>query len=352
MTSNYFITDDNENRGIIWRKGSEKSTMICRTFPYTEEYLPDDKIINETLSQGVWKLYPSYEGTIIRLVNDQETGTHLLATHKKLDAFQSYWSSSQSFGSQFESSIENFYRSKVSDDVENVFALFLSFLPKTYHHTFLLCSNLETKVVADRDNEIFYVGSFDAKTNDYKGILPEMTDVLQNFCNSISEISLQDTDLTTYIDNINPLKQQGVIAIRQDVFDAFKIVNPIYRSLSELRGNSPSLIKRYFELYKTNSHLLDDFVMFFGHQAHVFQQWFEIFENTMHYLYFVVTERYQKGRYVQTSPFLHTIVKKFENVAKTKGVDIADIKSYLLELSADDMFGIMNSYVNFLSKIE
>ena len=359
MTSQteYYITDAPENRGVIWRKNCEggDDILVCKTFPYSEEYDMGDEKISEKLSQGTWKFYPSYEGTIIRVVNDPHTGIHLISTHKKISAYESYWGSTESFGELFEKSLSEHYRNKVTDEVKDVFSLFLSLIPKTHHHTFLLCSNLDTKVVADRDNEIFYVGSFDASTNNYVGILDEVKESISNFCNSISPISISSDsnvsdELNNYVDNINPLKQQGVIAIRQDEFDVFKILNPVYKSLSELRGNNASLIKRFLELYNNQSHMVDDFVHFFSNQSHIFQQYEEIYENVLHYLYFVVSERYEKGKYVNTSAHLHNIAKKFENLAKTNGVNLSDIKEYFKTLTPDELIGVFNSYIVFLSK--
>lgn len=350
--NNYYITDAPEKRGLIWRKQEQgDDILVCKTFPYTEEYTELTPDVSQRLATGNWKLYPSYEGTIIRIVNDPETNTQLIATHKKVNAYESYWGSSKSFGELFETSIKETYNSKSDDNTESPFYLFLSLLPKNMNHTFLLCSNLENMIASNRDGEVFYVGSFDNKTNAYLGILQDVASSLSNFCNTITELEIPNNteSILKYMDDINPLKQQGIIAI-SDSFDMFKLVNPVYKSLSELRGNTPSLTDRYLELMRVDSNMLDDYVHFFSNYYHVFNQIQEMFDCVVYYLHNVVSERYKKGRYVNTSPYLHNIAKRFENDAKTEGVDCEKIKAYIKSLSVNEINGVINSYVNFLSK--
>lgn len=349
--TNYYITDAPENRGLIWRKEQDGDVLVCKTFPYTEEYTELTPDITQKLSSGTWKFYPSYEGTIIRIVNDPMTNTQLITTHKKINAYESFWGSSKSFGELFETSIKERYESCSEENVENPFYLFLSLLPKNMHHTFLLCSNLDNMIVSNKDNEVFYVGSFDNTSNKYLGINKDVSDKLSSFCSTMAELELKNDvqDILKYMDDINPLQQQGILAIN-DSFDIFKLINPVYKSLSELRGNTPSLSDRYIELLRVESNMLDDFVHFFSNHNHIFNQIHEMYESVIYYLYYVVRERYENGKYVNTSPFLHNIVKRFEQSTKTEGADMSKIKSYINSLSVQEINGVLNSYVNFLSK--
>ena len=365
----YFIADckedgvDQENlidRGVIYRKTNDNSVkMICRTFPYTEEFFTtDEEKIKERVQQGEWKYYPSYEGTIIRVVYDSEFNVQLVSTHKKIDAFQSRWGSEESFGQLFKNSIEEYYKNnKNVDDVlmENIWQQFLSSLPKTHHHTFLLCSNLDTKTVANRDNEVFYVGSFDAKTNEYNGLLSDVADKCQIFCKAITEIDWfeQPSDkveaILEYIEKINPLNQQGVLAVRQDKFEMFKIMNDVYSSLAQLRNNNPNLTMRYLELYKSSSHLLNDFIYFFDNKYHEFQTTGEMYDDTIKYIYNVASARYENGHYVKTTPFFHNFIKTFESRAKTEGLTYEYVFQKMGEQTTETLYNLIHAYVKLIT---
>jgi hypothetical protein len=366
----YFICDCKDNgiddnmidRGVILRKTStepDKVKMICRTFPYTEEFFTsDEEKIKEKVQQGDWKYYPSYEGTIIRVVYDPEFNVQLVSTHKKIDAFQSRWGSEESFGQLFKRSIEEFYKNNNKNDnmdVENIWKQFLSSLPKSHHHTFLLCSNLDTKIVANRDNEVFYVGSFDVNTNEYKGIVYDVADKCQIFCNSIAEIQWFEQpenmleSILEYVEKLNPLNQQGVLAVRQDKFEMFKIVNDVYNSLSELRNNNPNLNIRYLELYKSSSHMLNDFLFFFDNKFHEFQTTGEMYDDTIKYIYNVALSRYERGQYVKTTPFFHNFIKMFENRAKTEGLTYEYVFQKMGEQTTETLYNLMQSYVRLIT---
>lgn len=365
----YFIADckedgiDQENlidRGVIYRTTKDnKVKLICKTFPYTEEFFTtDEEKIKERVQHGEWKYYPSYEGTIIRVVYDADFNVQLVSTHKKIDAFQSRWGSEESFGQLFKRSIEEYYKNNKNNDdelIENIWQQFLSSLPKTHHHTFLLCSNLDTKTVANRDNEVFYVGSFDVKTNEYKGVLSDVADKCLIFCKAIAEIDWfeQPADkikaILDYVEKINPLTQQGVLAVRQDKFEMFKIMNDVYRSLAQLRNNNPNLTMRYLELYKSSSHLLNDFIYFFDNKYHEFQTTGEMYDDTIKYIYNVASARYENGHYVKTTPFFHNFIKTFESRAKTEGLTYEYVFQKMGEQTTETLYNLIHAYVRLIT---
>jgi len=364
----YFITDckedgmdtnNMENRGIIKRRTTDGVKTICKTFPYTEELLVSDgEKIKSKLEQGKWKYYPSYEGTIIRVVYDKEYNAQLVSTHKKVDAFQSRWGCEESFGFLFKRSIEEFYKNnnnEIDGCIENIFQTFLSSLPKTHHHTFLLCSNLDNKTVANRDNEVFYVGSFDIETNEYCGVVYDVSDKCQFFCKTIAEIDWfeQPIDkveaILDFVEKTNPLNMQGVLAVRQDKFEMFKIVNDTYQSLAQLRNNNPNLTMRYLELYKTSSHLLNDFLYFFDNKYNEFQTIGEMYDDMVRYIFNIAVLRYEKGQYVRTTSFFHNYVKIFEDRAKTEGLTYEYVFEKLGEKPTDTVYNLMTSYVSLMT---
>ena len=336
--TNYRIVDSKEEtiRGFIY----QDSRLVCKTFPYSDEYtVENDDTIKEKLAQGDWKFYPSYEGTILRIVNDGDV--QLIATHKKLDAFSSRWGSEQSFGELFKQSINEFSKE------EQGFERFLSVLKDKNHHTFLLCSNLDSRIVANRDNEVFYVGSFDSESHKYLGILNEVEEKISAFCKSIKPLENVDANsLMDYVENnVEPFSQQGIIAIRQDEFNVFKILNSTYKHLSELRGNNPSLSSRYLELLVHRKDLVLDFCTVFSNKHHEFGYISELLGDLVHYLLNVIRTRYIHKRFMQISPILHSFVKRFENAENIENITFESVYEKLKELEVNYIWNLMQSFL-------
>jgi hypothetical protein len=352
----YFIVDSKDNnslshteRGIIYRKDLEQNKLVCKTFPYTQEFSTEQKDeINQYLDNGEWKFYPSYEGTIIRIVNDVDNGNRFIATHKKINAFDSRWGSSKSFGELFQESIQEHYMNTNNIELYDIFETFINSLSKDKHHTFLLCSNLDTRMVCSRDGEVFYVGSFDASTNEFVGF----TEDVSKFCGVIKELdTVKNTDnVIDYVDDINPLLCQGIIAVRQDKFEAFKVMNGYYTSLARLRNNNPNLMMRYLELYLTKSDLLEEFTIFFSNMNDSFKYIENTFIKLVFLLQNIYKKRYIQRAYVHTTPVLHNFLKSLvergleKDEAKLNGI----IKEELGKLNVGVVYSMILNYFDIV----
>jgi len=346
VSENYRIVDSKEEtmRGFIY----QDNRLVCKTFPYSDELtIEDGEEIKSRLSEGEWKFFPSYEGTILRIVNDGDN--QLICTHKKLDAFNSRWGSEQSFGDLFKTSIVEFNKQ------ENAFENFLSTLKDDKHHTFLVCSNLDSRIVANRDNEIFYVGSFDAQTQKYLGVLENISNKISHFCKSIQSLDIKFSQenkeevyeqIRLYVENkVEPFSQQGLVAIRQDDLSVFKVLNSVYKNLSELRGNNPSLPTRYLELLLKRKDLVLDFCTVFSNKHHEFGYISELLDDTTGYLLNVILTRYLRKRFMHVSPVLHSFVKQYENMEDLSALTFDKIYEKLSEKDTNYVWNLMQSYL-------
>ena len=352
----YFIIDSKENdsldhtgRGIIYRKDLDQTKLICKTFPYTQEFNVNQKDeIEQYLEKGEWKFYPSYEGTIIRIVNDVDNGNRFIATHKKINAFDSRWGSKKSFGQLFQESIQEHYLNSNNIELFNIFETFLSSLASDKHHTFLLCSNLDTRMVASRDSEVFYVGSFDARTNNFLGF----TEDVKPFCSVITELETVKNldDVVNYVDDINPLQQQGLIAVRQDKFEVFKVINGYYLSLQKLRNNCPNLTMRFLELYLTKSELLEEFCMFFNNHHNTFKCVEVTYMKLVFLLHSIYRKRYIDKAYAHTTPVLHNFIKMLsQKPLETEDNKIQElIQTELGKLNINIVYNMIVSYFDYV----
>ncbi len=344
----YRIVDSKEEtmRGFIY----QDSRLVCKTFPYSDDLTVDNSDeIKTRLTEGEWKFFPSYEGTILRIVNDGDN--QLICTHKKLDAFLSRWGSEHSFGELFKTSIIEYNKNA------NTFENFLSILKDDNHHTFLLCSNLDSRIVANRDNEVFYVGSFDSKTQKYLGVLESISEKLTPFCKSIKSLDINYTSSTEqrekafeqikdYVENnVDPFSQQGLVAIRQDDLSVFKVLNSVYQNLSELRGNNPSLPTRYLELLLKKKDLVLDFCTVFSNKHHEYGYISELLDDTVGYLLNVILTRYLRRRFMHVSPVLHSFVKQYEGIEDLSALTFQKIYEKLSEKETSYVWNLMQSYL-------
>lgn len=348
----YFIVDSKDNnslshtdRGIIYRKDLDGNKLVCKTFPYTQEFSTEQRDeIQQYIDKGEWKFYPSYEGAIIRVVNDVDNGNRFIATHKKISAFDSRWGSSKSFGELFQEGIQEHYLNSNNIELYNIFETFLNSLSKDKHHTFLLSSNLDTRMVASRDGEVFYVGSFDASTNEFLGFTEDVT----KYCSVINELDTVKSleDVIKYVDDINPLESQGIIAVRQDNFDAFKIINGYYISLARLRNNNPNLMLRYLELYLTKSDLLEEFVIFFSNINDSFKYVENTFTKLVFLLQNIYKKRYINKEYFHTTPVMHNFLKSLfeKGLVKDEVLLHKMIKDDLSKLNVNVVFNMILNY--------
>lgn len=338
----YRIIDSKEEtiRGFIYND----DRLVCKTFPYSDELVVENiEEIKTRLSEGEWSFFPSYEGTIIRIVNDGDN--QFVSTHKKLDAFSSRWGSEHSFGDLFKNSITEF--NKTSDNLhENAYDEFLKTLKDNNHHTFLLCSNLDSRIVANRDNEVFYVGSFNRETHEFLGILEDIKDKLSNFCKSTEKLDITVDDILDYVENkVDPFSQQGLVAIRKKDMSIFKVINSTYKNLSELRGNNPSLSNRYLELLLKQKSLVLDFCTIFSNKQHEFGYLEELLDNTVHYILNVIRRRYLHKRYMHVSPVIHSFVKLFEKNTDVQDITFEHVFEKLQSVELDYIWKLMHSYL-------
>ena len=319
--SNYFIVDstevvNNENnvnkfddtssniRGLVFKNQEDDKVLVASTFPYTEEFgFSNIDIVDKIIQEGTWKYYKSYEGTVIRIIHDEQDGVmkRVISTHKKLDAFESYWGSDKSYGELFKNEIERMYEN------ENVFDTFLDSLNSNYNYTFLLLSNDDNKIVASHNNKIIFIGCFD-RTN-HKYTIDVEIDSLH--FERPEEIQINNTDdIMTYVENIDCKDAQGLIAIRQDEFKLFKVINDKYKEKSMLRGNNSNLVYRYFFLKKNEQDMFIDFLDLFSNKKDLFLQTEHDFVELCNYVHMVYYQRHIMKTFVFVNPVFHSILKK------------------------------------------
>lgn len=245
-------------RGVI----TENNTVVCKSFPFTPEVTTTNSdefssLIGVERESAKW--YESHEGTLLRLW--EHNGKWHLSTHRKIDSFLSKWGGQSSYGELFTSVLtstksvwnKTSWADEESDEEKEtttptLFDTFCKLCDKEYVYVFLLRNTDENRIVVKgyTTPHLFLLGTFHRPTHftyhppkdnfpfkspqEYK---PNKKQILE--------------DCVKYVNNVDPFKVQGLIAITPSG-NMFKLVHPTYYQYESCRANVPNLDFRYLEL--------------------------------------------------------------------------------------------------------
>lgn len=244
-----------ECRGNVFHEDK----MIIKTLGFTPEFTHlESEQINHFLAGDDIKqslIFSAEEGAILRLFYHFDRW--FLTTHKKLDAFKSKWGAGNNFGEIFVDTLQQYnisdekFRNRIDsalqDSGEAVYSKFLETLDKNLIYLFLVKNNMENRIVCtNQKSEILHIGCVsrdDFKTNFETDIgIPypkKFTfETVEDICQAVSEMS--------------PFETQGVF-IYVNENKHFKILNDKYAHYQSLRGNDPSVTRRYLFVRKTEN---------------------------------------------------------------------------------------------------
>jgi hypothetical protein len=247
--------DVKQCRGVVL----DGDKIVSRMFGYTPEVLDneDDKI-RSLLSphDGKMLAVPAIEGTIIRLFKARDRW--FLSTFRKLDAYNSRWGSQYTFGESFQKALLAEYETNPSmkeqigtiETDSDLFDRFCSILNPDYTYTFILQTTSENRQVCKGiDPQImWFMGVFDKD-----GVFHNKHNSFSMPVRSVASLgdSIQDATVDgvfRLLSNISILEYQGVIVYLPDNTQV-KITNYAYSVYQKIRGNTPSVLSRYMEIY-------------------------------------------------------------------------------------------------------
>ena len=229
-------------RGLIYNG----DTLLFRSLGFTPEYLESSQELSEVTSKPVeeYKIFPSEEGTLVRLFNNNNKW--YVATHRKLNAYNSRWGSSKSFGEIFEDSLKSFGWTDLNHLTDR--------LDTNHMYLFFVRNTLENKIVSNPPTDSYssyFVGCILQGTGEFTFECPHPLDFPKQ-----KSLSFQSWDeVFTYVNSVNPQEKQGVLVFFKDFKDnekgetkQLKIVNTKYQLYSQVRGNEPNVKLRYLQV--------------------------------------------------------------------------------------------------------
>lgn len=257
--------DIKQTRGIIKESlevresGEETSSeVVCKSFPFTPELRTNDERLASYFDEYCqrnesFKTFEGLEGTLLRIWFREKTGEWYLSTHRKLDAFLSRWSSDYTYGELFVNVLkdaETKERYPLLKDVSS-FEAYSKLLDPKRIYLILLRSSKANRVVCktQEKNSIYIVGYFDRHENFNFHYGEEVSEAVFEPIPELTAFSGKRdlTEITQYVNTINPFHMQGVILISPSG-DTLKILNTEYEDMVKLRGNVPNVLLRYIQL--------------------------------------------------------------------------------------------------------
>ena len=329
-------------RGLVLNRESEVlfEFLPMHTEAVATECLTEDTVTSNSLGiqederQNLldhYDIYRATEGCLLRLFYLSDKW--FLTTNRRLDAFQSRWSSKYSFGDMMVYTLRHLF----PDKKDGVFKYFLSELDTSLSYVFMIRFNNDNRIVCrvhdmDASERLIFLGYFTSslvskpmemaydKFLDHSVLgrlgrqKPIDLSLITTATADISEITL--TDISKYIlTHIDPQESPGCILFHKKRNEQIKIVHPLYAYLATLRGNQSNLAIRYLELKKERDYMLDhpdirSFLQLYDRNQQLFQDIERGIEEVSKRINAWYTERYVKNRFISVPFAEYSVMKK------------------------------------------
>jgi hypothetical protein len=217
--------------GTILNKNTNE--MVCYGFPRTLEIQENE----DSPFQGSLSASEYIDGTLLRAFYD---GTNWrLSTNGSINAYNSYWISTKSFGELFDQCLSRIYKSTVSFPTSPL----ADNLDKDHTYQFIL-TDPSVHLQQSSKSFIYHVGTFSNRTLKYvHHTVDKSIRVPDTFtCASYQEL-IQKLSISKGV--------QGYIFYSKTVEDTqnvrYKLLEKTYRTRRQLIGNTPNMYLRYLE---------------------------------------------------------------------------------------------------------
>ena len=264
--------------GIILEKNTNK--LVCNMFPIVKEY--PDKYEYTSFNNIV--IEEVVDGTLIKLYYYNNKWN--IATNRCIDASKAFWISTTSFYDLFM-------------EASNAINLNFESLNKTYCYAFILQHPQNRNVKVYAEPNIVYIYSFDLANN--VCVFDSNLSMLQkpkryNF-NSWDELFQNVTKLEYDIEGFI------IYNINKEIT---KIINPKFKAIKDLKGNTPNLMYRSLILFKYGK--MDEFLKYFPEYSGHFKYISGFLHNLSEKIYVLYSTRYIKKQSVSVPPHYEIIL--------------------------------------------
>jgi len=302
---------DEQVQGIISIDGK----FITPGIPVPKEMMIyDDEVNNINLKNYI--IMPALEGTLIRVFNYNEKW--IISTNKKLNAFDSYWGSSKSFGKIF--------LEKINETDPEIFSI----LDKDKIYIFFLKTDKTNKIVCNQTEEesITIFGTYEKMNSDLP--IVKIPNILYDDTKIMEFEKIYDIHMYVNSSVENNITRQGLILFSKDESNphVIKILDPKYKFLFDIRDNNPSIHSRLIELLlSSNNFYLNKFAdIIYPERKKEFELIDEKFAKMIKYISLTYVQRHIKcDPYVWISPpILHYFVEDIHKYISQNNIKLSE----------------------------
>jgi hypothetical protein len=294
-------TDIQRCRGLVYKDDKP----FLKSFGYTPIFTKDT--VPMTLRDvSTFRFFESFEGTLLRLFYNDINSKWYLSTHKKLDAQNSFWGNTETFGERFNKFIKKEEYNKLNKDLSYMFII-----TPTPSNRIVCVENL---------NRVIHVGTYDQKFSlsfDYDiNIARPAEFIFQTF-----------SELQECVDNTNYKHLQGILMCDPIQHVNYKIMNDTYKRYYDIRDNSPSVKFRYLQLRgdpEKKSVLQEMYPNF----CEEFQNYEGLLLKSCRFILVNYIKRFVNKEYVKISPEEYKVMKECHTwhlLDKTKNIVTVNI---------------------------
>jgi len=298
-------------------------TIVCRSFPYTEEYLSTDLPSNVLVGINEnTKVYKSHDGTIIRLWYNTYDSKWMLSTHKRINGERSKWS-----GETFKNTFDRLVSLECINELDT-----------TRCYVFMIQQVSNRLVCKINSDKLYYLMSYHLDNSQLirdieLAPLPTTFTITPIEYITYESDGLKLCDIQKYIENMSWENYSGIMIEYNDNVCA-KILIPQYHKYKELRGNDPNLTMTYLSLIHSSQ--LDEFKKLYNEERYVqlFTEIDDKLNRLPHKIRASYKIRYEQKRFLRVCAEEHYIlVKTFEAVQNNNKLNPMDIIKDLLKTS-------------------
>ena len=320
----------NKNDEILYEFLPMHRELVIQEGSSTIEGVPEDV--------GSYEIFRAVEGCLLRVF--QHEGRWLITTNRRLDAFQSRWSSKYSFGDMLVYTLRHIFPEKKED----VLAYFLQSLDPSLRYVFMTRFNNDNRIVCRVQDvalkdRLLFVGYYqndsapptpDASTTTTTTDPVQITLAYDKMLDHevLGKLGrqppIEDEDpmpstaedlARLVIDKVNPLYSPGLILFHRTENRQIKLVHPRYAYLAGLRGNQSNIALRYLELRASMDHNPEhedvrEFIRLYDRSARVFDNIEKGLAEVARKISFFYTERFVHNRFISVPFPEYSIMKK------------------------------------------
>lgn len=291
-----------------------KNRQVMRPFPRVKDVKVSSAtelpFTDEEVSEMVFSDH--HEGALIRVY--YADGSWQVSTQRKIDAFKSRWSGSESFGELWNKALEEQVKSnpafaarvQASAEETNLLSSFFNTLDTNKQYLFVVAHNEANRLVCDAPEvpTVLHVGTFS------DGFLKTMDNL------STCTIDLPTpqvhrfstaSELRDHVLNLDTRQLSGCLGKTRDN-KWYKFQNEVYLQKETVRGNEPSLRFRYLQV-RLDGATVDDLYRLFPKHAPVFDECEDHLYAIAKYIHKAYMDRFIRRQFVQLEREFFSIMR-------------------------------------------